>query len=65
MSSYAVKVVPNGVHVVDIKSGAIKRSIPGDAVNAQLVDSNTVQVTHRDGKVRVYDITSGALKRSI
>lgn len=63
MSSYAVKVQGGSAKVVDVKTGAVRRSVSGGVVSAQIV-GDMVQVTDKNGRVKVIDIKTGAVRRS-
>ena len=63
MTAYAVKVQGGFARVVEVKTGAVKRTVSGGIVSAQVL-GDMVQVTDKTGRVKVIDIKTGAVKRS-
>jgi hypothetical protein len=63
--TYAVKVTNGKAEIYNAKHGNRVRSVGSNVTSAQIIGSDSVQVTTASGKVEIYDINHGNRIRTI
>jgi aspartate 1-decarboxylase len=63
--AYAVKVANGTAAIYNVQNGSRVRSVGSKVISAQIIGSDSVQVTTADGRVEIYNVKNGARIRSI